>query len=94
MEMPDLSRGNCIGTDTDSFFPGKSWTTENVAAKRICDRCEVREPCLEWALHHELHGTWGGKSAGERVKMRTNLQIPFTAPEVILLQGVRGEQSE
>lgn len=92
MEMPDLSKANCIGTDTDAFFPGQTMTTENLAAKRICDRCEVKEPCLEWALHHELHGMWGGVSAGERVKMRTRLGISFTAPEVVILQKVKSHE--
>lgn len=93
MEMPDLSKGNCIGTDTESFFPvSTALSAENIAAKRICDRCEVREPCLEWALRHELHGIWGGVSAGERVKMRARLGISFTAPEVVVLQRVKNHE--
>lgn len=88
MEMPYLPQANCIGTDTEAFFPKAARTIENDTAKRVCERCVEKEPCLEWALRHELHGTWGGKTAGERAKMRTKLGIPFRAPEIAVLQGL------
>jgi WhiB family redox-sensing transcriptional regulator len=36
-------------------------------AKRVCARCLVREPCLEYALStRESYGIWGGLTEIER----------------------------
>jgi WhiB family redox-sensing transcriptional regulator len=33
----------------------------------VCRRCDVREPCLAWALESgQDHGVWGGLSEDER----------------------------
>lgn len=59
----------CAQTDPESFFPEKGGSTRE--AKRICESCEVRSDCLEYALENdERFGIWGGLSERERRKLR------------------------
>ena len=40
-------------------------------AKLVCDTCEVRDACLEWALDAKQdHGVWGGLTEDERRSLR------------------------
>ena len=50
-------RALCSQTDPEAFFPEKGGSTRE--AKRICNRCEVRAECLEYAL-----GTTSGSASG------------------------------
>ena len=59
----------CQETDPDAFFPEKGEPT--APARRVCMACEVRQPCLEYALTHNIQwGTWGATSPRERAAMR------------------------
>ena len=59
----------CAQTDPESFFPEKGGATRE--AKRICETCEVRSECLDYALENdERFGIWGGLSERERRKLR------------------------
>lgn len=59
----------CAQTDPEAFFPEKGGSTRD--AKMICQACEVRAQCLEYALERdERFGIWGGYSERERRKMR------------------------
>ena len=64
----------CAEVDPDLFFPEHSGE-HGREAKKICAGCEVREPCLEYALYRPEWGIWGGKSANERKAMRRDLGI-------------------
>jgi WhiB family transcriptional regulator, redox-sensing transcriptional regulator len=58
-------RAACRGADLDVFFPGRGESAE--PARRICARCPVREPCLEFAIGHGIvHGIWGGLAERDR----------------------------
>ena len=60
----------CREVGPDAFDPPPDG---NVAvARRICNRCEVREPCLEAALGHgrTLAGTWAGTTQDDRATIR------------------------
>jgi WhiB family redox-sensing transcriptional regulator len=62
-------RALCAQTDPEAFFPEKGGSTRE--AKRICNRCEVRTECLEYALgHDERFGIWGGLSERERRRLK------------------------
>jgi WhiB family redox-sensing transcriptional regulator len=62
-------RALCAQTDPEAFFPEKGGSTRE--AKRICQGCEVRDECLEYALmHDERFGIWGGLSERERRKLK------------------------
>ena len=57
--------GLCAQVDPEVWFPDKGESTR--PAKRICARCPVRVPCLDYALDHGIrHGVWGGLSYPER----------------------------
>lgn len=59
----------CAQTDPEAFFPEKGGSTRD--AKTICQSCEVRSECLEYALgNDERFGIWGGLSERERRKLR------------------------
>lgn len=59
----------CAQTDPEAFFPEKGGSTRE--AKRICEDCEVRAECLQYALENdERFGIWGGLSERERRKLR------------------------
>lgn len=61
-------RAKCADEDPDSFFPEKSGNARE--AKKVCEDCPVKAPCLAWALEHgERHGIWGGLSSEERKKL-------------------------
>ncbi|GGD35368.1 hypothetical protein GCM10010915_14840 [Microbacterium faecale] len=59
----------CSQTDPEAFFPEKGGSTRD--AKRICESCEVRSQCLEYALQNdERFGIWGGLSERERRRLK------------------------
>ena len=66
--------GACLGTDPDLFFPvavGAAASTQVTRALRICDGCQVRQQCLEFAVRTgESHGIWGGTTPDDRVRAR------------------------
>ena len=77
---PDLERmlldlrgkGLCM-TEPDRWYPEKGGTTKE--AKKVCQRCPVREPCLDYAMAAgERYGVWGGLSERERRKLRKEAQ--------------------
>lgn len=59
----------CAQTDPEEFYPEKGGNTR--LAKAICQRCDVREQCLQYALDHgERYGIWGGVTERERRKLK------------------------
>ena len=73
----------CAQTDPEAFFPEKGGSTRE--AKRICNRCSVRQKCLDDALDRdERFGIWGGLSERERRKLTRSLRtIPPVAGQVL-----------
>ncbi|MCU1645260.1 MAG: Sporulation regulatory protein WhiB [Nocardia sp.] len=75
----------CAQTDPDAFFPevGGSGRT----GKRICEGCDVRKQCLDYALAHDQRfGIWGGMTEAERRRYSQQRRLgasttPFIAPE-------------
>lgn len=62
-DWTDLAR--CRGMDPDGFF-GRN-LTEARTAIRICDRCEVRKECLDYAVAEGIEiGVWGGLTERQR----------------------------
>jgi len=59
----------CAQTDPEAFFPEKGGSTRE--AKKICESCDVRAQCLEFALKNDARfGIWGGLSERERRKLK------------------------
>ena len=77
---PDRWRdvASCRDTDPDLFFPvGTTGPAieQIAAAKAVCDQCEAKTPCLEFALTtNQDSGIWGGTSEEERRKLRRQYQ--------------------
>ena len=65
---------SCRDTDPDLFFPVGTTgpAIEQIEnAKAVCNECESRQPCLEYALTtNQDSGIWGGASEEERRKLR------------------------
>jgi WhiB family redox-sensing transcriptional regulator len=77
----------CRDTHPDLFFPvGTTGPAleQIAAAKAVCERCDVRGPCLEFALStNQESGIWGGTSEEERRKLR---KVWLVTGHVSLLQ--------
>ena len=84
----DTALAACRGTDVSAFFPDErqvqkhSYQALYREALKICENCEVREPCLEYALHNESMGIWGGTTEFQRHNMRLgrSISLPDTRP--------------
>jgi WhiB family redox-sensing transcriptional regulator len=62
------TRGACRSVDPETFFPAPNEPSESAVA--LCGTCEVRGPCLAWALQvGDCHGVWGGTTPRERRAM-------------------------
>lgn len=61
----------------DTFFPGHGQSALAQKAIRICERCDVRFECLEFALEKKIEdGIWGGTTPTQRKKfMFENMTI-------------------
>lgn len=58
----------CAQSDAEAWFPEKGGSSRD--AKKICGRCPVRAPCLDYALAtRQQHGVWGGMSERERRRL-------------------------
>lgn len=61
------SQAACRGLDSEIFFPDPDDFEAQEIAKAICDRCPVREACLEYALGlREREGIWGATTERDR----------------------------
>lgn len=59
------AQAQCKGLDPEIFHPLEEHEAD--AAKKVCDVCPVRVPCLEYALAvREKDGVWGGCTERER----------------------------
>ena len=56
----------CKGMDAEEFFPARGTYSTQTLALRACASCEVKEPCLEFALKFNEPGVWGGTSSRQR----------------------------
>ena len=65
-------RGACRGADSSLFFHpegerGPARAARERAAKAVCARCPVVDPCRRHSLAtREPYGVWGGMSEAER----------------------------
>jgi len=75
------SMAACRGMDTAIFYHpenerGPTRHRRDWEAKRICQRCRVVGPCLQWAREtREPYGVWGGMSVEERQAMQSGQRL-------------------
>ena len=64
MEPNWMARGLCADQPPETFFPSDGVGVE--IAKRICGKCPVQEPCLEYALTNRIDAVAVDTTAGSR----------------------------
>ena len=65
MKMDWRQHAACRGIAPDVFYPVADEDADE--AKAVCEQCDVRGACLEYALgHREREGVWGGATERER----------------------------
>lgn len=74
VEAPRFPSGACHGLSPEIFFPERGGDTST--PKAICSDCIEKSACLDWAVHHERFGVWGGSTEQERAWIRKRLGIP------------------
>lgn len=80
MDNEWMVRGNCRFEPPATFFPSDGVGVE--IAKRICETCPTKEPCLEYALAHRIdHGVWGGTSERQRRRILKKRKADVTVVE-------------
>lgn len=52
-------------------------------ARVVCKDCPLKMECLEWALHHEKYGIWGGTTDTQRKELRVKMKIAYCDPQYI-----------
>lgn len=72
----------CAETDPEVFFPEPGRVDLARPAIEICDRCPVRNACLEPAVRDGEHGVWGGTMEGQRRKIRNERRRSQQGQEV------------
>jgi WhiB family redox-sensing transcriptional regulator len=69
-----MAQGKCREMDPALFFPSDGIGVQ--LAQRTCSECQVKAPCLEYALdNHVDHGVWGGTSERERRRILRRRRI-------------------
>lgn len=63
------NRPACEGTNTDMWFEETDFSNHKLL-KRICNGCPARTECLDYALHHNVMGFWGGTTHHQRRMLR------------------------
>jgi hypothetical protein len=86
---PDATKAACAEVGVEFFYTededirtGKASRKyiDEGAAKRICADCPIREECLNWGMHHERWGIWGGLNPQERHYLRIKTGITVVDP--------------
>ena len=69
--IPNWDGALCAETDPELFFPDKTNISNGYLAKKICNKCPLKQQCFEYAIKDwELKGIWGGTSERERWEIR------------------------
>jgi Transcription factor WhiB len=68
--LPTFYReAECTKMGFDGFFPSHGQASLARKAIKICQQCDVRYECLEYALQQKIEdGVWGGTTATQRKK--------------------------
>ncbi len=65
MELEWQETARCRGVDPEQFFVRGS--AQSRKAVRLCGRCPVKDPCLQYAIDNHIdYGIWGGLTERQR----------------------------
>lgn len=76
----------CRDMDTAKWFPERQ--DDGADAKAICSTCPVKAECIQYGLHHEMTGIFGGATEREREAMRSQRAISPQKPGNASFRGV------
>lgn len=74
----------CVDADPEMFFPIESEDhngkpvasyTDAKTAKEICNSCDLKARCLDYALSSYDIGIWGGTTDQQRISLRRGLTM-------------------
>jgi len=78
MKYPNFDEAACTDIGIELFFEeSKTPTIEEKMVMKLCRSCPVQKDCLEWGLHHEAFGIWGGLTRAELRRLRVVRKIVF-----------------
>lgn len=60
----------CAPYDTRVFFAPAGVNDIDPTAADLCAACPVFEACLDYALRHDVQGTWAGTNTSGRRRLR------------------------
>lgn len=86
--MFDTTNAACKDMPTEMFFPPSGKTPSAKIAKEVCNTCEIRVQCLQWALANNEFGIWGGTTTEER-----NVLKRSPAKRKLLLRDITNRNS-
>jgi WhiB family redox-sensing transcriptional regulator len=76
LDLDVLRDASCRPDDLEVFYPESDDQAAEQAAKAICARCPVRQPCLDMALATgDQHAILGGTTPAERIPLRRQRQV-------------------
>ena len=82
-----VAEAACKGYDPNMWFEPTvndfETQAKNKIAKSICLSCPVRDMCLEYSLHFERYGIWGGLAANDREQIRRRKHIDIIVRRLI-----------
>lgn len=71
LDLSWMDRGQCRDIDTGVFYPDdEADLVATAPAVAMCSTCDVREPCLHFALESDQQGLWAGTSTKDRRRLR------------------------
>lgn len=69
---PWMVDSKCATTDPEIFFPAHGDRPATRRAVAICDTCDVRTQCLDYAMRtKQRFGVWGGMGRKQRELLRS-----------------------
>lgn len=81
----DVNQAACRGSDINLFYPNTAYKNSRGGSRfyqnkaiTICSSCSVKDECLEYSLHYEPCGVWGGKTEIERdiIRRQRGISLP------------------
>jgi hypothetical protein len=98
METKAPTGGSCVGEDTNIWFPViEKWVGREKRkqlndsidkAVGICQKCKVKEQCLDYSLENEPWGIWGGLNELQRAELRKIRGVSLSRDGKIYIPGV------
>jgi len=78
----------CAITDPELFFPERTNNFIKITetAKALCRTCDIQSACLNYAVHTDVEGIWGGTDEKERKAIQKQKGIePYRFVKLISL---------